>query len=361
MSLVRSGRTGRIILVLALVYGLLGTHGLHRARAVPKGLQVRTYKSGLNFPVDIAWVPGTKKIFFTEKSGKVRVMVGRRLFSRPCRNLDVNDAGERGALGIVLHPRFKKNHWLYVYYTNASPLENRVTRFKVRNDRCRKAKNIVTGLNAASSGYHNGGQLEFVGNKLFVATGDSHQSGLAQDRSSRLGKVLRYNADGSVPKGNPFSQPGNRNPVWSYGHRNPFGLTHRPGSKKLYATENGPECDDELNLIRKGRNYGWGSGYSCGTAGVGTNPKGPIKRWSSIIVPTDPWWYRGKLGKLTGDIYMGDFDGGLHRIRLNHKGTKLRSDRVIHRASNGIVDVSKGPGGILYFATTTAILRIVRS
>jgi glucose/arabinose dehydrogenase len=346
--------------LLTLLLFMLAPHSIDAAGAVPKGLRVRTYKSGLRFPVDMAWVPGTKKLFFTEKSGAVRVMVERNLRGRACRRLDVNDQGERGALGIVLHPRFKKNHWLYVYYTNASPLRNRVTRFTVRNNRCRNPKHIVKGIRASSSGYHNGGQLEFVGNKLFVATGEAHQPAQAQDRTSRLGKILRYNADGSIPKRNPFSRRGNRNPVWSFGHRNPFGLTHKPGTAKLYETENGPDCDDELNRIRKGRNYGWGSGYSCGTAGVGPNPKRPLKRWSSIIVPTDPWWYRGKLAKLNGDIYMGDFEGRLHRIGLNRKGSRVRFDRIIHRAPNGIVDVTKGPGGLLYFATPGAIFRIVR-
>ncbi|HZA19219.1 MAG TPA: PQQ-dependent sugar dehydrogenase [Actinomycetota bacterium] len=330
------------------------------ARAIPKGLRVRTYRSGLNFVIDMAWVSGTRKLFFTEKSGRIRVMVGKRLLSRPCRRLDVNDAGERGALGIVLHPRFKRNHWLYVYYTKASPLQNRVTRFKVRNNRCRNPKHIVKRIDASSSGYHNGGQLEFVGNKLFVSTGEAHGASAAQNRRNRLGKVLRYKGDGSIPRGNPFSRPGNRNPVWSYGHRNPFGLTHKPNSKKLYETENGPSCDDEFNIIRKGRNYGWGGGYSCGTAGVGPNPKSPLRRWSNIIVPTDPWWYKGKLRKLNGDIYMGDFRNRLHRIRLNGKGTRLRFDRVIHRAPDGIVDVTKGPGRVLYFATPNTIYRIVR-
>src|SRR5918996_1106263 len=142
------------------------------AAGLPPGLEVRTYKRNLAFSVDMAWVKGTKKIFFTEKNtGKVRVLVGRRLRRRACVNLDVNNAGESGALGIALHPNFRENHYLYVYYTNASPRENRVTRFTVRRNRCRNRTNIATGI-AASSGYHNGGQLEFVGRKLFVSTGE---------------------------------------------------------------------------------------------------------------------------------------------------------------------------------------------
>ncbi|HYI45135.1 MAG TPA: PQQ-dependent sugar dehydrogenase [Actinomycetota bacterium] len=327
------------------------------SQAVPEKTKVEAYKGGLSFPVDLAWVPGSRKIFFTEKStGKIRVLNGKKLEGRACVDLEVDGDAEQGALGIALHPQFKRNHFLYVYYTNASPHEHRVTRFTVRNDRCRSPNHIVTGLQTGG-GYHNGGQLEFVKGKLFVSVGEAHDPAEAQDRSSRLGKILRLNPDGTVPAGNPF---GANNPVWSYGHRNPFGLAHKPGTARIYSSENGPSCDDEVNKITKGRNYGWGPDYSCGTRGVGRNPKGPIVRYRSIIVPTDLWWYRGRMKSLSGSLYMGDFgDGRLHRFVMNKRGTKVMADRIIHNADGGIVDVTKGPGGWLYFATSSAIYRIV--
>ena len=327
--------------------------------ALPDGTSVQTYKGGLDFPIDMAWVQGTKKIFFTEKnSGKVRVMLGRRLLARACVDLDVSPDGERGALGITLHPRFKDNHKLYVYYTNSSPLENRVTSFVVENNRCTQADHIVTGLSTMGATNHNGGQLEFVGGKLFVSTGEAADPSESQDRDSRLGKILRYNPNGTVPNDNPF---GDQNPVWSYGHRNPFGLTHKPGTKKIYSSENGPNCDDELNIIVRGRNYGWGAGYQCGTAGVGQDPKGPIRRWSDIIVPTDPTWYRGRLKALNG-LLMGDYGSGrLHRFKMNDSNTDVLADRIVYDGSESIVDVATGPGGWLYFLTPSAIMRVVRS
>lgn len=324
-------------------------------RELPQGTKVETYKGDLNFPVDMAWVPGTKKVFFTEKnSGKVRVLVGRRLLRRACVDLAVASAGEQGALGIVLHPRFKKTRYLYVMYTNASPEEMRVTRFKVRDNRCRRPKTILDDV-PADSGYHNGGQLEFVAGKLFVSTGENHSPGDAQDVTNRLGKILRLNPNGTIPEGNPFD-----NAVWSYGHRNPFGLAHEPGTERLFETENGPDCDDELNRIRKGRNYGWGNDYECGTAGVGVDPKGPMKRWTPTIVPTDLWWYEGRMGKLSGSLYMGEYSSGkLHRFFFNARRTRIERDRVIFDAAQGIVDVAKGPNGWLYFMTPSALYRIV--
>lgn len=325
------------------------------ARALPSGTKVQVYKGGIDFPVDMAWVPGTDKIFFTEKNtGKVRVMVGRDLRARPCATLDVASDGEAGLLGITLHPSFATNKRLYVYFTNRSPRENRVVRFTVKQNRCRERTSIVRGI-AASSGYHNGGQLEFAGGKLFVATGEAHTAADAQDTSNRLGKILRLDPSGSVPGDNPF---GPLNPVWSYGHRNPFGLVFRRDKKILYETENGPRCDDELNIIRRARNYGWGSGYECGTAGVGDDPKAPIRRWSNTIIPTDPCFYRGRMKRLSGDLYVPAFNGELRRIVLNSKGTRVRTDRVIQRGDPK-VDCSKGPGGWLYFLTPSSISRIV--
>ncbi len=347
----------RLVLLVAIVASLVFLAPLG-AIALPDGTRVQRYERGLNFPVDMAWVRGTGKVFFTQKTGKIRVMKGRRLLARACKKLNVDSSGERGLLGLALHPKFKKNHFLYAFYVNRSPLESRVTRFKVRNDRCRRARNIVKNIPVSAS-YHLGGQLEFVGGKLFVTVGDGHDSANAQIKRNRLGKILRLNPDGSIPRGNPFNRPGNRNPVWSYGHRNGFGLTRKPGAPKLFETENGPDCDDELNRIRKGRNYGWGPGYACGTAGVGPNPKRPLKRWASPIAVTDPWWYRGRMKRLNGDIYAGGYNsGGLHRLVINGKGTRVRKDRVIYDASE-IVDVTKGPKGWLYFSTQSAIFRIV--
>ena len=351
-----------ICVVLATLGALSSVVPIAPAVALPRGLQARAYKSNLAFPVDMAWVTGTRKVFFTEKNtGKIRILIGQRLKKRACANLDVSSAGEGGALGITLHPNFKRTHWLYVYYTKATPLENRVTRFKVVRGRCRFPRQIVSGLDGSGQ-YHHGGQLEFVGGYLFVSTGESHDAARAQNTDSRQGKILRLNPDGSIPDGNPFSTAGDRNPVWSYGHRNPFGLARKPGTQQLFETENGPNCDDEINRIVKGRNYGWGASYECGTAGSGPNPKGPLYRWRDPVAVTDAWWYSGKLGRLSGDLYAGDFTTGrIHRFDLNDSGTNIRRHRIIHNSSGNVTDVSKGPGGWLYFMTSSAIFKIARN
>jgi glucose/arabinose dehydrogenase len=226
----------------------------------------------------------------------------------------------------------------------------------VRQNRCGNRRNIITGLHAGLTPYHNGGQLEFVDNFLFISTGEGHRQGLAQRTDSPMGKVLRVLANGDVPDDNPF---GANNPVWSYGHRNPFGLAHRPGSSELFETENGPNCDDEVNRIYEGRNYGWGDGYQCGMQ-VGVNPERPLVRYAEVIVPTDLTWYTGRLKGLRG-LLMGDYSAGrIHRFVMNDDHTAVTDDIIVYNGGEGIVDVAPGPGGWVYFLTADSIMRIVR-
>ena len=324
------------------------------ATAPPSGTRVETYARGLTFAVDMAWDEGTDRIFYTEKNtGKVRVMLGGRVLGQACVDLSVNRVGGRGAHGIVLSPNFDGNRYLYVFYTNASPIQNRVTRFTVRDNRCTSARHIVTGLSAGNP--HHGGQLEIVGNKLFVSTGDHDVPAVAQDIRDRAGKILRYNLDGSVPADNPFG-----NAVWSYGLRNPYGLAHRPATNQVFATDNGPECDDEVNQIVRAANYGWGPNYRCGTAGVGPTPKPPTFRWRAPVAPTDAWWYVGAMRSLSGGLFVGDFlNGRLHRFTFNAAGDRVTGHQVVHDSRQPIVDVSEGPGGWLYFMSLSVMYRIV--
>ena len=325
-------------------------------------IKAQVYKGGLDFPVDLAWVDGTEKLFFTEKAtGNIRVLNGRQLVPKPCATVPATALGEQGTLGITLDPAFDDNGYLYVYYTNEEPHENRVTRFIVKGDRCIEPEHIITGIPAFDSTRHVGGQLEIIDDKLFVSVGDGYsEPANAQDTSGPLGKVNRYNLDGSIPDDNPFSGDGGASPAWSIGHRNPFGLAHNPDTGQLYETENGPDCDDELNLVEEGVNYGWGPDYECGTAGVGKNPRGPLVAWTPPIVPTDPWFYKGATQDLTGSLYVGDFGSGkLHRFVMNSDGTKVLEDEIVYDSPSQIVDVTEGPGQLLYIATPDAIYRFV--
>ena len=332
------------------------------ASALPRDARVETYARGLHRPVDMAWVPGTNKVFFTElDTGKVRVLDGRRLLRRPCVDLRVDATNDRGALGIAVSPDFDENRHLYVYFTKKEPLENRVVRFTVRRNRCEDATPVVTGLGVGN--FHQGGQLAFSGGKLFVAVGDNQDAALAQDLSSRQGKVLRLNPDGGVPADNPVLSDGAPGAVWSYGHRNPFGLAGRAGTDDVFLTENGPGCDDEVNLLAAGRNFGHGPDSPCPSPRPpsGDDPVAPLFLWPEVVAPTDAWWYQGRMDALSGDLYAGDYlYGRIHRFDVAGTGAdaRVRAHRIVHD-SDHVFSVSKGPGGWLYFVSSGRIQRIV--
>ncbi len=328
----------------------------------PEATAVETYIREAHFPVDMAWQLGTRTIFFTEKNtGKIRVAVRGRLLRRPCARLDVESSYERGALGIALHPEFEQNRYLYVYYSSGAVRDNRVARFVVDdNNRCRQKTVLIKGIPAAK--HHQGGQIEFLDGYMFVSTGDVRRPWKAQNTAITPGKVLRYNADGSIPEDNPFTSPEHPNPVWSYGHRNAFGLAARPGTSQLFESENGTTCGDEINLIEPGRNYGWGMGFpeNCQGAGVGPDPIAPIYSWTQVIAPTDLTWYRGRIDALYDTLVVGDWiTGSIRSLRLSADGRRVESAETFLRGSAPISDVHEGPGGWLYFLTMGSIKRIV--
>ncbi len=193
------------------------------------------------------------RLFFTEKStGNVRIVQRRRAASaKPFVTLPVVPDAERGLLGIAIDPDFEQEPWVYLYLSDGT---RRRQPARARPSRGQPAagepETLLEGLDSAA-GYHNGGDLAFADRRLAVRTlGEAHDADRAQDPSDLGGKIVRLNPDGSVPADNPF---GAGNPVWSYGHRNSFGLCVDPGDGKLWETENGPDVDDEVNRIERGR------------------------------------------------------------------------------------------------------------
>jgi glucose/arabinose dehydrogenase len=226
------------------------------------GFRVETVARDLQVPWSIAFTPDGR-LLFTERPGHLRVIEKGRLRAAPLARIDdVVASGEGGLMGLALHPRFAENRLLYVGYTSRAG-DVRVVRYRETGEGLADRRVILEGIPSAR--VHAGMRLGFgPDGKLYVTTGDAAERGLAQRRDSLAGKTLRLNDDGSAPEDNPFvERSGARPEIWSYGHRNAQGMDWQPGTGLMFQTEHGPSGfdgpggGDEVNLVERGRNYGW--------------------------------------------------------------------------------------------------------
>jgi len=282
-------------------------------------------------------------MFYTEKiTGNIMVSQGGgtpTLFA----NVSVNSDGERGLLSLVFDPDFNSNHFVYAFHTKTGGTDAEVVRFTDSNSVGGNMTVIVPSLPAANN--HNGGRLAFGNDgKLYVTVGENGDPSNSQNDNVPTGKVLRYNPDGTIPADNPI--PGN--PMFTKGHRNDFGICVDPASGTIFVSENGPDCDDEINRLQAGGNYGWRPGYPCNDS----NPAyiQPIQRFSSVIAPTG---IAIGTGPFAGSLLLTSFDDdSLREVSLqNYASGGVTGMQTLFTYSQHLIDVTIGPDGNLYLAT----------
>jgi glucose/arabinose dehydrogenase len=307
-------------------------------------------------PTQIRFAPDGR-LFYTElDTGNVRIVENGTLLATPFATLPVSTSGEQGLLGLAFDPDFANNGFVYVFHSHPGPTaRQRVVRFTDVNNVGTAETVIVDDLPVANN--HCGGRIGFgQDGMLYVTLGDVQDPANSQDDNVLPGKLLRYEPDGDIPADNPI--PGN--PLYAKGLRNPFGLAFHPLSGRPYLSENGPNCDDELNRIAAGANYGWRPGYPCGDAQFTV----PIRRFNPSIAPTGIAFYTGaELSEFTGDLFMGSFvDGAIRRLRIDDgNGAILEEEILLQNRVGGVFDVTTGSDGGLYFSDGTGIYRIVRT
>jgi glucose/arabinose dehydrogenase len=232
-----------------------------QAAILPAGF-AETQISGISSPTAMEISPDGR-IFVCQQSGSLRVIKNGVLLATPFMTLSVDPAGERGLLGVTFDPNFVSNNFVYVYYTvSTSPKHNRVSRFTANGDVVVPgSEQILLDLdNLTSATNHNGGAIHFgPDGKLYVAVGENATSSNSQTLSNLLGKVLRLNADGSIPTDNPFFNiaTGKNRAIWALGLRNPFTFAFQPGSGRLFINDVGQSTWEEINEGIAGSNYGW--------------------------------------------------------------------------------------------------------
>jgi glucose/arabinose dehydrogenase len=318
----------------------------------------RIVKKNLNYPWEIIWGKDNK-VWMTERGGKISRIdpqTGNTEFSYQVSDVETNNEG--GMLGMALDPNFQSNGHLYVVYDyrkNGTYTE-KLVRFTYANNAISNPFVLIDGIEATSN--HNGSRLWITNEtspKIFMTTGDALNQSLPQNTSTRNGKVLRLNLDGSIPSDNPFPN----NPVWSYGHRNGQGLVM--ANNILYESEHGPDIEDEVNIIEKGRNYGWpdvkgpcdGSETSFCTA---HNVKEPI--WSSgnstIAVCGLDYYNSDLIPQWKNSLLMLTLkNSSIRQLKLSADGKTISSTQTFFKDSWGrLRDICISPAGKVYVCTS---------
>jgi len=282
---------------------------------------------------------------------------------------NVVGSGEQGLLGIALDPDFPTTPYVYVYATRdlGGEEHNQILRITDNGGTGQDLTPIFSASTTAGV-YHDGGRILFgPDGKLYATMGEAHGAAAAQQLGNPAGKVLRMNADGSVPNDNPFA--GSR--IWSYGLRNSFGLGFDPETGNLWETENGPSCNDEINRIVKGGNFGWGPSETCSTPPQapkntnqdGPNPIQPKRFYTPTIAPTGiVFCDHCSLGaRQNGTLFFGAHNTGqIRELHLTDNRRGVASQDVVFTDSTGIYSMEAAPDGRLYFSDHNAIWRLAR-
>lgn len=306
---------------------------------------VEIIATNLNIPWDLAFVP-REGILITERPGNLLLRDNQGQIITIDLPREIVHRGEGGLLGIALHPDFSNNRWLYLYMTigqDGNTTRNAVMRYDFVDRSLINEVVIITDIPGAL--YHDGGRLEFgPDGKLYITTGDAQNPALAQDLDSLAGKILRLNDDGSVPEDNPFDTP-----VYSYGHRNSQGLAW-DSRGQLWSTEHGRTTAtltgmDEINLIRKGGNYGWPN--------IEGDQSAPGMIQSVIHSGPNVTWAPASALYYEGSLFFGGLRGAsIYRAILTPSNTVSVVRRYFYQDFGRIRSIRLGPDGYFYVTTS---------
>jgi glucose/arabinose dehydrogenase len=337
-------------------------------------IKVDTVASGLVHPWALQFLPGGRMLV-TERPGRMRIVTRDGKLSPPLKGVPkVVAGGQAGLLDVALDRDYARNRIIYFCFNYESGGNAAVARAELLSDEAPqldKAQIIYRQQGPGGSNNHGCRIAQAPDGNLFVTQGDHFQPrDSAQDLSTDNGKIVRIAPDGSIPKDNPFvGRQGARPEIWSYGHRNPQGLAFNPGTGKLWEQEHGPRGGDEVNVIEKGKNYGWpvigyGIDYSGAKIHENTHKAGmeqPLKYWVPSIAPSGMAFYQGDLFPAwKGNLFVGALAGEM-LVRLTIDGESVTGEeRLLHGLRERIRDVRNGPDGALYLLTDNDNGRILR-
>ena len=363
---------------LALVLACLTTATLaaQQPREIEQGypgILVEELFSGLGVPWGMAFL-SPNQILVTERAGRIRLLDIRNLGVVEITGApEVVAEGQGGLLDVAVGPNYADEGWIYFSYSKPAKGKAATTLARARLDQNRLVdwQDLLVTDSATDSSRHFGSRITFDDQgHVFFGVGDRGKRPLAQDLSNHIGGIMRLNLDGSVPADNPFyANPGARAEVWSFGHRNPQGLVYDAQTSRLWEIEHGPRGGDEINLVEKGRNYGWpvishGKEYWGPVAvGEGTSKPGmeqPRKVYIPSIAPGSLILYRGAaFPEWHGNLFTGALKlRHLNRVILSESGQAIDEERLLEDLNERIRALAISTEGWIYFSTDSG--RIMR-
>jgi aldose sugar dehydrogenase len=339
-------------------------------------LAVEAIANGLVHPWSLAFLPDGRMLV-TERPGRMRIVTAKGKKSKPLAGVPrVWARGQAGLMDVILDRHFADNRTIYFSYVEPYRGGGRIAIARAKLDektpRLTDVKVIFRQAGPPGGGANIGCRLVQVRNgDLFASQGDHFTAEKAQSLDNDTGKIIRIRPDGAIPPDNPFvDKKGARPEIWAYGVRNPEGLAINPSNGELWEQEHGPKGGDEINIIRKGANYGWpvvsfGVNYDGSPVGTGkrhhTGMVDSVWHWTPSIAPSGMAFYTGDLfPQWKGSLFNGALKYMLlSRLELN--GDKVvKEERLLHGIGKRIRDVHQGPDGALYLLTDEPDGQILR-
>ncbi len=337
--------------------------------------KVDTLSDQLKSPWGMTWI-SDGRMLVTEKKGKIRVFKDDKLTADTIQGLpEVFAVSQAGLFDVVTHPKYDENGWIYIAYAKMfedSAAATTIMRFKLDGNMAVEKQDLISAGPPWKGGQHFGGRIVFDNDGyLFFSNGEKSKIPMkAQNLNNAHGKIHRIKDDGTIPTDNPFTDSlGNVTSIWTYGNRNPQGLYFDKASNRLWETEHGPKGGDELNIIEKGKNYGWpiisyGIGYDDKPITELTQKEGmeqPVHYWvpsiataGMIIVSSDnyPTW---KGNALIGALAQQ------HIARVELNGTEAGAEEKLLQDIGRVRQIAESPDGYIYAITegTNLLIKIV--
>jgi glucose/arabinose dehydrogenase len=363
------GMRRRVRLLAVAVLGVVIASSMSACE--PPAVRIEPVVSGLDFPAAFTIDPNNVSIWYAERNtGEIR----RRNLLNGGDDLiwtvpSVLTSGEQGVLGLALHPQSPSRPFLFVYASRLvdGVAHNQVLRITLdpNRDFFGSSQAVLFDQLGGPGDHHVGGRLEAgPDGNLWFAIGEHAVPANAQNLGSTSGKILRMATSGSVPSDNPFA--GKR--IYAFGIRNSFGFDFDPANGRLWATDNGPTCNDEVNRIVAGGNYAWGPNATCSTppaAPQNTNRDGPSPQLPQKFYAA-PQGITGAafcddcgIDGLDGRLLVGTVNSGNIRVlTLNGDRTGISSEQLLIDHTAGVLSLETRPGQPVYFSTSTGIFRL---